>query len=243
MTAPDSLYAEALGHQYLMEERDDPHHRAICQRLLTHFDLTPSCRVLEIGAGFGRYTSLLRSFGLRVIASEPDPRMFEVLQGKFGEDPMVECSLLPAEGVANLGEDFNAICGFHVLHHLRPSGLRSIADLASYACRKRHRFRGWFFLEPNNLNPLYLLQIAITRGIRFSEERGIWQTDYQRQMGRQGGPSVLLGRIGLFPPRGVFAGLPSRLATMQTELVSGPTPWSLYRVFGERCEQSGIPDS
>jgi SAM-dependent methyltransferase len=236
VNGPSSLYSDSLRHDYLKVERDDLHHLKIFAELLEHFRLRPGSRVLEVGAGFGRYTRVLRSFGLAVLACEPDLKMLAQLEQKFAGDPLVSCKALSAEDLVEAEIDCDAVCGFHVLHHLGEAGLRGIAAIARRQCETRAGFKGWFFLEPNNLNPLYPLQIALTPGMRFSEEKGIWQTDYERQLGSADGKSPCLGRIGLFPPRGIFSRLPARITGWQTSLKPRRAPWSLYRIFGERCD-------
>lgn len=236
MKVPDTLYRDSLQHGYLRVERDDPHHTAILANLLRTFNLGPGDRVLEIGAGFGRYTRLLRDFGLFVKASEPDAKMLAHLEQRFAGDPLVTCSALAAEELVDDQENTDAICGFHVLHHLAPAALAALAAAVRTRCRHQPGFRGWFFIEPNNLNPLYVAQIGLTAGMRFHEERGIWTTDYQRYLGEASREPVCLGRVGLFPPRALFLRLPKRIARWQTTLKPRTTPWSLYRVIGAECK-------
>ncbi len=214
----------------------DRHHILIGQAVLRKFDLTAGDTVIEVGAGFGRYTSLLRHLGLRVIACEPDPEMFAELVSYFSSDDDVETIAVGVEALDDA--EFNrakALCGFHVLHHLTPTMLVSLAERLETAFAQHAAFKSWFFLEPNHLNPLYALQTLIDPAMSFSEERGIWRTQFSKHLSTPNGLDPYVGAVGLFPPRSVLAGLPEWSVRWGTHVRAGfPHPYNLYRLFGVR---------
>lgn len=227
------MYRHPLDHTYLQSEGHDRHHRLIVKNTIETFGMRAGMRVVEVGAGLGRYTRLLREFDLDVVACEPDLCLLERLRARFSDDSRVVCSSASAEKLETIDLDCHLLCGFHVLHHLTPEGLLGIKRFLDRH-QKKDDFRGWFFIEPNNLNPMYVLQILLTPAMSFKEERGIWMTDYDHYLASSGGGSCLMGRIGLYPPRRVFASLPYCLTQLLTDLTTRSHPLALYRVFGQR---------
>ena len=231
-----TLYGNASSHSYLRKWNHDIHHIEIGKTILRHFGLTKEDVVIEVGAGFGRYTSLLRSLGLRVIACEPDRTMFEELKSHFDKDKDVE--VLPL-AVQDLTRDrlagANGICGFHVLHHLTPDLLVELGSALDEALESTSAFKSWFFIEPNRANPLYVLQTLVDPAMSFREERGIWRTPFSRHMRTSAGGDPYVGAIGIFPPRPIASRLPNGAARLFTGIRAGrPRPYHLYRIYGGR---------
>jgi SAM-dependent methyltransferase len=235
-TPPSTLYRNATSHNYMRKWDHDRHHMLIGQAVLRKFDLAAGDTVIEVGAGFGRYTSLLRDLGLRVISCEPDPAMFAELASHFSNDDGVET--IPVGVEALDGANFHsakALCGFHVLHHLTPTMLETLAEQLETAFTQHTAFQSWFFLEPNHFNPLFVLQTLIDPAMSFSEERGIWLTQFSKHMSTPNRVDPYVGAVGLFPPRSILAGLPEWSVRWGTRVQAGfPRPYNLYRLFGLR---------
>ena len=225
-------YAEPSDHGYLAESITDAHHAAIIARLLMDAGLRRGDRVVEIGAGCGRYTQLLVDQGLRVVATEPDPFLHHQLQRRFANEPAVtvECRGVEQIDAASLGQ-CRGIVGFHVLHHLDTPALAHLQRLLEHAQGQEELCAA--FLEPNPLNPLYAIQIALHPGMRFREERGLWA----RYCG-PGSPCPSLKpcrHLGLVPPA-----ISRRLALAKLPPIASPiwSPWSCYRGIVRRS--SGV---
>jgi len=231
---PSTLYRDASSHTYMRKWEHDQHHVLIGRTLLRTFGLTAGDTVIEMGAGFGRYTNLLRQLGLRVIACEPDPAMLAELSNRFSDDDGVTAVPLAIEALEQSDfEDIKGLCGFHVLHHLTPAMLHTLAEQLSKAFARHPDFRCWFFLEPNHYNPLYVVQTLIDPAMSFSEERGIWLTKFSDHLPVSKNDGPYIGAIGIFPPRSVLAGLPKRAVQIATSIRrTRPRPYHLYRVFG-----------
>lgn len=225
-----SLYRAPLEHVYLDRDIFDAHHRLLVRHLLEDFGVEPGDKILEIGAGSGRYTRLLLDYGLRILALEPDP----LLAGKFREGLAgregVRVMESPAEDCGLLLEDVRLVCGFHVLHHL-PETVLSILGQALARRAAGRSFRGWFFMEPNPRCPFYPVQILCTPSMRFAEERGIWRSDYRKLTG---GEPPRLGDVGLFLPRPATASLPWWVQSRATRLTPRRTIFRIYSVYGMR---------
>lgn len=223
-----TTYKDSQAHDYLDPTPCDLHHALLMDSLLVSYGVSVGDHVLEIGAGSGRYTRMLLDRGLRVTAVEPDAYLAERFRQRFQNTP--DASLLQEDllSVDSLPEDVSWVCGVHVLHHLEArhfQHLRRVMDGSP-------SLRGWFFLEPNGWNPLFLLQLAVTPAMSFREERGVWLHDYDVLMGR-GGRSVFRGTLGVFPPRPIIGRMPSWVQRIGTTLRSARNPVASYCVYGE----------
>lgn len=232
--APSTLYRNSTSHNYMRKWKHDPHHMLIGKTLLRTFGLVAGDTVIEVGAGFGRYTSLLRQLGLRVIACEPDAGMLAELTAHFVDDDGVTAMPLAVEALSQSDYDnVKGLCGFHVLHHLTTDMLHALAQRLSAAFDQHPGFQCWFFLEPNQYNPLYAVQTLVDPAMSFSEEKGIWRTRFSDHMAVWEGVDPYIGAIGIFPPRSILAGLPNwAIRTATNVRPAGPHPYHLYRVFG-----------
>jgi SAM-dependent methyltransferase len=131
--------------------------------------LRPGQRVLEGGCGAGRYSFLLAGRGLEVEGLELSPvladrlREFDAGQHRIP----VHCGDV-ANPPAALEGRFDAVTGFFMLHHL--DDLTAAFRGFSRCLRPGGRA---VFVEPNAWNPLYYLQVALTKDMRWAAERGI----------------------------------------------------------------------
>lgn len=223
-------YAEPERHAYL-HPPVDAHHRDGVARILEALGVKARDLVIELGAGSGRFTDVLLDLGVRVLAIEPDAVLLMGLRSRLADREGVTFFEGTIEAVA--AEDLRsaaAVVGFHVLHHLDRKSLEALADRLR-AEQDRVTFRGFAFLEPNPWSPLFPIQIAFTPGMRFHEERGLWENDYAAVFEPRGVLVRTLGHQGLIPPplarrlpRSMLPGMP--LGTR------GAQPFYLYRVIG-----------
>ena len=230
-----TTYSTPLEHKYLDAEIQDKHHNLILENLLSLYELQPGDRVLEIGSGTGRYTKFLIDRGFNIVAVEPDPVLAEKLIQRLKNSPNYELCIQSAESITTTRMGIKLVCGFHVLHHLDKSSL-SIFGAKLRAMESENKdFAGWFFLEPNPWCPFYLIQILFTPGMRFDEEKGIWLNKNNEILGTER-RKVVMGTIGLFPPRGFLKYVPLRLQRLSTSLSSRSSIHRLYKIYGVRCK-------
>lgn len=161
--------------------------------------LAPGDRVLEVGCGMGRYTLLLAERGLRVEGLDLSPVLLDRLRaynnGRF--DIPLHCADI-RNPPAHLAGRFDAILGFFVLHHLATldGSLARLVPLLKPGGRV-------VFLEPNPFNPLYYVQILVTPGMTWHEERGLLAMrpgPVFEAMREAGLVDLAMRRFGLLPP-------------------------------------------
>lgn len=231
-----TLFRNPNRHAYLRRDHTDPYQLTIVSRVIERVGLAPGDRILEVGAGTGRYTRLLRVLGLEVVATEPDPVLFSELEALGGEGILAVQAAVGA--IPSAAWDVAGVCGFHVLHHLGRPELK-VLGLEIGRLAAQPGFKGWFFVEPNPLNPLYPAQIAITPGMRFAEEIGIWRNDYVSAFAMSGFRCRVLGNIGVIPPQ-LSGWLPhALLSAFPPRLRKRARPTALYRVYGGLTSKNG----
>ena len=77
-------------------------------------------RVLDLGAGIGTFTAMMSELADSIVALEPDPTFWPVLERRFGANPAVEVLHLDAAGLAEgrVGQGFDSVVCFNVLEHI-----------------------------------------------------------------------------------------------------------------------------
>ncbi len=171
-------------------------------RVLAHLGPVPGTRILELGAGMGRFTLLLAERGFRVTAVDLSPDLLEALRAeelrRYGER-RVESVCGDASEVHRLAPGpYDAAVGFFFLHHLR-----SVAGLARGAARVLRPGARVAFCEPNAWNPSFYLQVLLTPGMTWRGDGGIARMRpgvLRPAFESAGFHDVEIHRYGLFPP-------------------------------------------
>jgi len=134
------------------------------QQITTELDLKPGQRILEVGAGPGKFTLPLANRGMSVVANDLSPVLLERLQQAAGERVKTLCCDI-ADIAGMIDEPFDRAIGFFVLHHLRD--FEAVFSAIASVMRPGGRVG---FCEPVAWNPLYYAQILFTPGMRFKGE-------------------------------------------------------------------------
>lgn len=127
--------------------------------------LTAGDRVLEVGAGMGRFTRMLDDSGFRVVASDLSPGQIASLRRAL---PRVEAIVAEAAALPLPAQPYDAVVGFFTLHHM--------PDLtAAFASFARVVKPGGVvaFCEPSAFYLPFYLQILLTPRMSWSVEKGV----------------------------------------------------------------------
>jgi SAM-dependent methyltransferase len=234
----DRLERHNVSQRCYFEERKlprmvptgSPYLRRHVDELVRFAGLRPPERVLEVGCGMGRYTLLLAERGFAVEGLDLSPVLLERLRSYDGgrlEIPLHVADV--ANPPAGLLGRFDAVVGFFTLHHLHDlrASFASIARLARPGGRIA-------FLEPNPLNPLYYVQIAVTPGMTWQGDGGIVRmrpSFVSTAMKAAGLRDLRLARFGFFPPFVANARWAGRLET-HIERIRVLHPLLPFQLFG-----------
>ena len=144
-------FYDTREHQHLQAREDDRYAHKLAAELARDVGMGPEHRVLEIGAGFGRFTFHLLDYCGSVLALDLSPVALEKLEferDRLGIEQQMSDGLSRSRrgGPDGPGERFDFIVGFFLLHHLPnfAGSIRNLAPLLSPGGRIA-------FLEPNRL--------------------------------------------------------------------------------------------
>lgn len=187
------------GEKQTMVPRDSPYLRRHVDELVRFGGLGPGDRILEVGCGMGRYTIPLADRGLNVEGLDLTPFLLERLRAYDGGRRGLTLHCLDVlDAPATLGARYDAVVALFTLHHLHDLE-RSLAAMAALL-RPRGRV---VFLEPNPLNPLYYVQIAVTPGMTWEGDGGIVKmrpATLRRAAEAAGLTGFAFERFGFLPP-------------------------------------------
>ncbi|HSP97143.1 MAG TPA: class I SAM-dependent methyltransferase [Candidatus Dormibacteraeota bacterium] len=201
---PPTFY-EAGAHEHLRAQPGDRYATRIAAALAAQAGLRPTDHVLELGAGFGRFTFALLDHCASVTALDLSPRMLGELERARDAHgiPAERCRVVHADAdavdAALLARPVQAVVGFFFLHHVRDYR-RTIAALAPLVTPGG----ALAFVEPNRVNPLYLAQILFCPDMHWREEKGLYRIGARgltAALTAAGLRDVRLSRFGFFPPQ------------------------------------------
>jgi SAM-dependent methyltransferase len=177
---------------------DAPYVRRHFAEAMQAVDFGEGERVCEWGAGMGRFSVLFAHRGCALTAIELSPQLAAICRQNLGDRPQSRVEVGDIlEVTEGLKPSYTLLAGFFILHHLH--------ELEPYfrAARRLLLPGGRFvFVEPNPLNPLYLVQILCTPGMRLREESGIyrmWPGAIQRVAEAAGFTGFRTHRYGFLP--------------------------------------------
>lgn len=178
------------GTRYLIRQID---------RLIEVAGIDADQRVLEVGAGMGRYTIPLAERLPGLEAMDLSAHLLERLRDLAPEGfdvPMhVGDASDPPDGLVGR---YDVVIGFFVLHHVH-----DLAAVMSGVVRMLKPGGRVILLEPNPYNPLYYVQMAVTPHMSFSGDKGMLRMRRQpvaRAFADAGLTSFELERFGFWPP-------------------------------------------
>jgi SAM-dependent methyltransferase len=203
------------AHEHLQAQEGDFHSQKLSKRVAAGLALSGTESVLEVGAGFGRFTFLLLEHCERVLALDLTQRALDTLAKARDERGISSerCRTLCADvnqfggssdpiSALTAGEQarrFDRVVGFFFLHHL-PDFESSIARLAGQLAPGGRMA----FLEPNRLNPLFAVQLTACPDMNWSDEKGLYSLTPRKietALRNAGLVDTSTQRFGFFPPQ------------------------------------------
>jgi hypothetical protein len=199
MIVESDTYYLAGKHGYMKYANDRYPHFVFQQ--IAQFIPKELRTAVELGAGMGRFSVPLAEHFESVDLVEPAESYADELTEKFAAYPSVSVHRLTSSEYLRqvpLGQSSApAIFCFHVLHHLtleqRIEIYQSIVRMGAVG----------FFIEPNPINPLILIQVLTHPDMSFAEEKQYLQLGrgaYRRELSKQGLAILHYRRFCLLPP-------------------------------------------
>jgi SAM-dependent methyltransferase len=198
-------FYETRPHPALRPRDDDAYVENLVARLCAVAGIQAHHRVLEVGAGFGRFTFALAARCAQVTALDLSTKATEALARERDMRGIAPARVQTVNADVDRLEDtpldtpFDAVVGFFVLHHLEDVGA-SLDRLIPWV----RRDGAVAFLEPNRWNPLYLFQVACCPDMAWREEKGVWRLGaraVEAHCRRNGLEPLATERFGLMPPQ------------------------------------------
>jgi len=202
-------YFEHAGKE-AMRPASTPYVERQVEALARFAGLAAGDHILDVGCGMGRYTLPLAERGLSVEGVDISQTLLDRLEAFDAgrHDIALHCADI-LELPESLDRTFDAAVGFFTLHHLHdlPASFAAIARLVRPGGRIA-------FLEPNPLNALYYIQLAVVPGMSWRGDKGILKMRPRTVFGAMdeaGLTSPGLERFGLLPPFAANRRLGARL--------------------------------
>lgn len=204
-TEDQRRFYETRQHDHLQPRSGEFYAAKLVRTVVRSAGIDGHDRVLEVGAGFGRFTFDLLDHCNSVVALDLAPAALARLdaeraaRGIAVERCRTHCADLATLDPTSLGERFRFVVGFFLLHHLPDvaDALRRLAGVLAPGGVIA-------FVEPNRRNPLFLAQVACCADMTWAEERGMFRLS-ARSVGRAFAAAGLepapVERFGFFPPQ------------------------------------------
>jgi len=197
-------FYDSRPHRGLQPRGGDRYVEKLTATVVERLGIGPQHRVLEIGAGFGRFTFALLEHCSSVTALDLSQQALATLSAQCEERGVAPERCRTVHGdldrvdLERVGaHDF--VLGFFVLHHLEDVSA-SLHRLGAFVSPGG----ALAFLEPNRWNPLYALQVACCPDMTWREERGVWTLNPRTVMQAYRGSGLAaqpVHRFGFFPPQ------------------------------------------
>jgi len=181
-----------------MLAKDTSYVRRHLTEVIAAGQLRPGETISEWGAGLGRFSRPLATRGFEIHAIELSPSQAEACREELRAWPEATVDIGDILDVLGRSERrFDAVVGFFTLHHLT-----SLPDYFAAAATCLKPGGRLVFTEPNPWNPLFPIQIALTPGMRWREECGIyslWPGQVRRMATAAGFRAVRIQYYGALP--------------------------------------------
>lgn len=206
-TARQRHFYDSREHTHLQVRPDDLYARKLAATMARTLGSREDARVLEVGAGFGRFTFPLLDHCAEITALDLSERLIANLERTRDEKGIPPdrlrtlCRDVNALGDEDLPGPYDFVVGFFFLHHL-PDFARTLATLRTLVAPGGRVC----FLEPNRRNPLFLVQVACCADMTWRDEKGMFRLSaakVEAAYRAAGFAAPETSSFGFFPP-GLF---------------------------------------
>lgn len=196
----DKFYSDVNKHTHLIYNPESIYAIDIVNHMVKSIGISGGDTVLEIGAGAGRFSLHLAQHCQKLYALDTATDLLKNLQSNLSENSNVEPVNLDVFEISNIfkSNSLDIICGVFILHHLLDHSklLERI-----YQTTKSGGKIG--FLEPNRLNPSFLIQVFVSSEMKWEAEKGMFTFSIRQTkkiLEQVGFVNIKLEFFGLFPP-------------------------------------------
>ena len=203
--ARQRAFYESGDHEHLRVRSDDFYADKLARKLAQTLGIQPGHRVLEVGAGFGRFTFPLLQHCDSITALDISSLLLDELATERERRSIPErrlrllCGNVDAFELDAAEGPFDFVVGFFFLHHL-PDYRETIERLSPLVASGGRMA----FVEPNRRNPLFLAQVLACPDMTWREEKGMFllcQRGVEAAFERAGLVPGATHRFGFFPPQ------------------------------------------
>ncbi len=145
---------------------ESPYVKRHIEMLISIGKLRSGEKVLEVGAGVGRFSRLLHARGIDLTASDISPELIASLRERSPGIPTIVSDVNQLPG--HHSERYDAVVGLFMLHHLTDltAAFRAMATMLRPGGKL-------IFCEPNAWFFPFYLQILLTPRMRWSVDKGV----------------------------------------------------------------------
>lgn len=189
-------YWSLKKHAYMGSEKSDPALVQFLDKELVSLFGSRNLNVVDLGSGFGRYTLALVELGYYVTAVEMDSGMAEHLlqiSRRARKNLLVEnrCCLEFLREITQRPHSVDAILMIHLLHHLSQEQFAELRRImGDFPCEVPV-----LVVEPNRYNLLYPLMIILSPGMKWSEEKALYEDRAARLFEARRCPSLVKRKL------------------------------------------------
>jgi 2-polyprenyl-3-methyl-5-hydroxy-6-metoxy-1,4-benzoquinol methylase len=192
-----------INPQYLRYEINKPYASYLVRKIVNLLNKTKALNVLEIGAGQGRFSIELTKHVNHLTAtdiSQNELNLLEKLKKTIGIKNITVEEIDIRKRNSKHKHKYDAIVGFHVLHHISKKYYFSVADNIKNMIKKDGCVS---FIEPNNLYPFHIVEMLITKDMEWRIEKGIYSDyigSFKKACKAKGLKLTICRKFGFFPP-------------------------------------------
>lgn len=195
-------FYDSINPQYLRYEDNKPYASYLVGKIVSLWKEKPF-KVLEVGAGQGRFSFELAKYVSYLLATDISPNELNLLVKlqKITQANNISVEEIDVRKISKKHHNrYSAVAGFHVLHHIPKESYPLVAKNLRSFLKNNGQMT---FIEPNNLYPFHLVEMMITPDMKWEIEKGIYTNyigSFRRACLAEGLIPTGNRKFGFFPP-------------------------------------------